>query len=164
MNRDHTVIRPMQAEDIDRVAELERLCFRTPWSRESLAGELKNKVAHYLVCQRDGIVIAYAGMWVMFDEAHITNVAVDPEHRREGLGRRIMLCMMRSALLFGAGNMTLEVRETNLAAQALYFGLDFEKAGVRKGYYYDTGEAAWILWNHDVALTLERCRDSIKQE
>ena len=80
--------RPMQKADVERVAELERICFRTPWSRAALAGELKNEVAHYLVGECGGRVIAYAGMWVMFDEAHITNVAVDPAFRRRGLGRR----------------------------------------------------------------------------
>ena len=149
------IIRPMCEADVDRMAVLEKLCFRTPWSRASIAGELKNKAAHYLVCERAGEVIGYAGMWVIMDEAHITNVAVDPLHRREGLGRRIMLCMMRAAALFGAERMTLEVRENNIPAQTLYLGLGFTKAGERKGYYFDTGEAAHIMWNNDIALTLK---------
>jgi len=78
---EHVLFRPMQKADVERVAELERICFRTPWSRAALAGELKNDVAHYLVGECDGRVIAYAGMWVLFDEAHITNVAVDPAFR-----------------------------------------------------------------------------------
>ena len=81
---EHVLFRPMQKGDVERVAELERICFRTPWSRAALAGELKNDVAHYLVGECDGRVIAYAGMWVLFDEAHITNVAVDPAFRRRG--------------------------------------------------------------------------------
>ncbi len=100
-------------------------------------------------------------MWVLFDEAHITNVAVDPAFRRRGLGRRLMLCMMRTARLFGAAMMTLEVRETNLGAQALYAGLGFLREGRRKGYYTDTGEDAFLLWNHDIALTLAHADDSI---
>lgn len=154
-------IRPMQAKDLDRVEELEKICFRTPWSRAALASELKNSVAHYLVCEREGIVVAYAGMWVIYDEAHITNVAVAPEQRGQGLGKRMMLCMMRTARLFEATSMTLEVREHNFVAQSLYSSLDFEKAGERKGYYYDTGESAYIMWNHDIALTLEKQRVSI---
>lgn len=153
--------RPMQKADVARVAELERICFRTPWSQAALAGELKNDVAHYLVGECSAQIIAYAGMWVMFDEAHITNVAVDPDFRRRGLGRRLMLCMMRSALLFGATMMTLEVRETNYGAQALYASLGFVQEGRRKGYYTDTGEDAFLLWNHDIALTLEQAGVSI---
>ena len=94
------IVRPMQAMDIDRVYELEKTCFRTPWSRDSLAGELKNKIAHYLVLERDGRVVAYAGMWIIYEEAHITNVAVDPAFRRQGIAKRVMLCMMRTARLF----------------------------------------------------------------
>lgn len=157
------IVRPMQAMDIDRVYELERLCFRTPWSRESLAGELKNSIAHYLVLERDKRVIGYAGMWVIYDEAHITNVAVDPQFRRQGLAKRIMLCMMRTARLFDAAQMTLEVRENNFGAQALYAQLDFERAGVRKGYYTDTGEAAYIMWNRDIGLTLSKSDVTINQ-
>ena len=158
---EHVLFRPMQKGDVERVAELERICFRTPWSRAALAGELKNDVAHYLVGECDGRVIAYAGRWVLFEEAHITNVAVDPAFRRRGLGRRLMLCMMRTARLFGAAMMTLEVRETNLGAQALYAGLGFLREGRRKGYYTDTGEDAFLLWNHDIALTLAHADDSI---
>lgn len=156
MSRD--LIRPMRPDDVDRIAELEKLCFRSPWSRSAIAGELKNPAAHYLVCERGGIVIAYAGMWIILDEAHVTNVAVAPECRQQGLGRRMMLCAMRAARLYGAEQMTLEVRETNLAAQSLYASLDFEMAGARKGYYFDTGESAYILWNRDIARTLESWR------
>ncbi len=148
------VFRPMGKADLDRVAELERICFRSPWSKAALAGELRNSIAHYLAGEVEGRVVAYAGMWVMFDEAHITNVAVDPGFRRQGLGRRLMLCMMRSALIHGATLMTLEVRESNFGAQALYASLGFVQEGRRKGYYSDSGEDALILWNHDIALTL----------
>ena len=155
------IIRPIAPQDVDRIAELEKICFITPWSRDAIAGELRNKAAHYLVYEEAGQVEGYAGMWVLFDEVHITNVAVAPDHRRSGLGRRLMLCAMQHAMLHGANCMTLEVRESNLGAQALYAGLDFEKAGERKGYYYDTGESAYILWNRDIALTLEKHRVSI---
>lgn len=151
----------MQAGDVDRIAELERICFRTPWSRNAIADELKNKAAHYLVCERGGLVISYAGMWIIFDEAHITNVAVAPEYRGQRIGRRMMLCMMRAARLYDASRMTLEVREHNLVAQSLYQSLDFIKEGERKGYYYDTGESAYIMWNSDIDLTLKKQGASI---
>ena len=147
--------RDMARPDVPRVAELERICFRTPWTESALGDELRNRLARYQVAEQQGKIIAYAGMWVFLGEAHITNVAVAPEHRRQGLGRAMMLHMMRTALKNKANAMTLEVRETNIAAQTLYFSLGFEKAGARKGYYSDTGEAAWILWNTDIAATID---------
>ncbi|MEG1548196.1 MAG: ribosomal protein S18-alanine N-acetyltransferase [Clostridia bacterium] len=142
--------RPMQKHDLGRVAELERICFRSPWSERALAGELKNHIAHYCVAECDGSVIGYAGMWVMFDEAHITNVAIDPDFRHNGIGRALMKQMMHTALLHGATRMTLEVRESNALAQSLYFSMGFENAGRRRRYYSDTGEDAFILWNNDL--------------
>ena len=151
-----TTLRDMQRRDLDRVYELECRCFRTPWSKMSLRGELKNKLAKYLVYEEDGRVYGYCGMWMIFDEAHITNIAVDPERRREGIGKKILLGMMQAALLNGCTCMTLEVRETNYAAQALYRQFDFEKNGYRRGYYEDTGEGALILWNTDIGKTVAK--------
>ncbi|MDR0840239.1 MAG: ribosomal protein S18-alanine N-acetyltransferase [Christensenellaceae bacterium] len=153
--------RPLQKADVPRIAELERLCFRSPWSEKALLGEVRNKVAHYRVGIVDGCIAAYAGMWLLFDEAHITNVAVAPDCRRRGFARLLMREMFRTALLHGAGHMTLEVRETNLGAQALYAGLGFLQSGRRKGYYSDTGEDALILWNHDIAACLQQCEANI---
>lgn len=149
------IIRPMQSCDIDGVFALENACFRSPWSKESLAGELKNKVAHYLVMQYEDELIGYAGMWVMYNEAHITNIGISPAHRSKGLGKRLMLAIMEYALTFSANEMTLEVRESNTVAQNLYFSLAFECAGIRKHYYSDTDEAAMILWNHDIEKTVK---------
>ena len=159
-----SIIRAMEKKDIEAVYRIEVQSFRTPWSKQSLTGELHNRVAHYLVMEQDDAIIGYCGMWVLFDEAHITNIAVAPEYRRCGLGRRMMLCAMRTARLYGAAQMTLEVRETNFAAQALYASLDFEMAGARKGYYFDTGESAFILWNRDIAHTLEARRPSAESQ
>ena len=147
------LFRPMQKGDVPRVAELERLCFRSPWSEKALAGELKNRLAHYRVGLLQESIQAYGGMWIMFDEAHVTNIAVAPECRRHGYGRALMLEMIRAALLHGAANMTLEVREGNLGAQALYTSLGFENAGRRKRYYSDTGEDAFIMWNRNLPGT-----------
>ncbi len=139
--------RPMQKKDVPRIAELEQICFRSPWSERSLYGELKNNIAHYSVGEDDGQVIAYGGMWVMFGEAHITNVAVDPAYRGRGYGRRLMLELMQVALRHDAESMTLEVRISNTVAQNLYTSLGFEVAGRRKKYYTDTGEDGLIMWN-----------------
>lgn len=150
--------RKMVNDDLDRIAQLEVICFRSPWTKGMLKSELKNKASHYHVIELGGKIIAYAGMWVILNEAHITNVAVDPDFRGRGFGRDIMLLSMREALLFGAEQMTLEVRKTNTIAQKMYASLDFEVAGTRKRYYQDTGEDALILWNKSIESTLNRLR------
>lgn len=148
--------RKMREEDVKRVSELEKLCFRTPWSYNSLLGELSNGVAHYAVAVEDEKVVGYAGEWVMFDEAHMTNIGVDPEYRCRGIGRGLILYLMETALKLGAERMTLEVRETNHNAQRLYASLGFAYAGTRKHYYSDTGENALILWNDCIIETYEK--------
>lgn len=148
------VIRAMTKDDVARVHELETVCFITPWSYNSLLGELKNKLAHYAVSELDGSIIGYCGMWVYFGEAHITNIATAPENRRCGYGKKLLLYMMRLAVEHSARSMSLEVREHNFAAQNMYYALGFEKAGIRKRYYSDTGENALILWNNDIEKTL----------
>lgn len=153
------IIRPMERADVNRVHEIECTCFRSPWSKLALAGELRNDVAHYLVMEEDGVILGYGGMWLLFEEAHVTNVAVMPDYRGQGRGRRLMLAMMRHAVKRGAEKMTLEVRESNTVAQKLYEGLDFEQNGFRPGYYSDTGEGAKLLWNNDIQQTLDREND-----
>lgn len=154
---DGALFRPMRLEDISDVALMEKICFRSPWSKRMLRGELDNPLAHYHVLQgAAGELLAYAGMWVMYDEAHITNIAVLPGYRRRGYGRQMMLLSMRAAMEYDATQMTLEVRESNLPAQQMYRQLDFEVAGRRKGYYTDTKEDALILWNTDIAKTIQR--------
>ena len=150
------IIRPMERADVNRVHEIECTCFRSPWSKLALAGELRNDVAHYLVMEADGVICGYGGMWVLFEEAHVTNVAVMPDYRGQGRGRRLMLAMMRHAVKRGAEKMTLEVRESNTVAQRLYAGLNFEQNGFRTGYYSDTGEGAKLLWNNDIQQTIDR--------
>ena len=152
------IIRPMKREDVPRVHEIECACFRSPWSKNALLGELRNDVAHYLVMELDGELIGYGGMWVLFEEAHVTNVAIMPDYRKRGLGRMLMLAMMERAIKYDAEKMTLEVRESNLVAQHLYEKLDFYQNGFRARYYSDTGEGAMILWNSDIQKTLKRER------
>lgn len=150
------VYRMMQERDVERVAELEAQCFRTPWSFNSLLGELSNSVAYYIVAVDEDVVCGYAGMWVLFDEAHMTNIAVEQGHRNRGIARRMILRLMKAALKKGAERMTLEVRETNHTAQRLYASLGFGFAGIRKRYYTDTGENALILWNDCIIDTYEK--------
>ncbi|MBR3130923.1 MAG: ribosomal protein S18-alanine N-acetyltransferase [Clostridia bacterium] len=148
-------VRPMTRADIDTVYRIETLSFRSPWSRQSLAGELRNRVAHYVVAEQDGEVIGYCGMWVLFEEAHITNIAIHPDHRGHGYGKQLLLAAMEHAASFGAEMMTLEVRETNLVAQNMYEQFGFLQQGFRKKYYTDTGEGALLLWNRNILETIE---------
>ena len=149
-------IRAMQKNDVKSVYEIEVLSFRTPWSFRSLMGELKNKVAHYTVLEKDGEVIGYCGMWVLFEEAHITNIAIRPEQRGRGYGKILLQASMRVAASFGAEMMTLEVRETNAVAQRMYDEMNFLQQGRRKRYYTDTGEDALLLWNRNLQDTIEK--------
>ena len=148
-------IRPMGKYDVPAVYEVERVCFRSPWSKMALYGELRNDVAHYRVLTLFGKIIGYASMWVLFEEAHVMNVAILPEHRCHGYGRALLISLMECAVNLGASMMTLEVRETNLTAQRVYQGLDFVQEGRRPRYYDDTGEAALLLCNEDIAKTLK---------
>ena len=95
----------------------------------------------------------------MFDEAHMTNIAVDPDYRKRGVATGMILELMKEGLKRGAERMTLEVRENNHSAQRLYASLGFAYAGMRKHYYTDTGENALILWNDCIIDTYERNSD-----
>jgi len=151
-----TNVRAMKKADIKAVYEIEVLSFRTPWSYRSLMGELKNNVAHYAVMEADGEIVGYCGMWVLFEEAHITNIAIRPEYRGNGYGKQLLHASMRAAASFGAEMMTLEVREHNAVAQKMYAEMDFLQQGRRKRYYTDTGEDALLLWNRNILETIEK--------
>ncbi len=140
-------IRAMELTDVDAVLQVEKASFVTPWSRAAFEAEVgDNDLACYLVAEADGQVIGYAGMWLILDEAHVTNVALLPAYRGRGLGSTLMGALCEVAKTVGARRMTLEVRPSNLAAQRLYGKLGFEVRGVRPGYYTDTKEDALIMW------------------
>ena len=151
-------IRPMTAMDLDKVSEIEKLCFSTPWSRESFRIEIEdNRCARYFVAVYQDEIVGYGGMWLIVDEAHITNVAVHPSYRGVGIGESIMRTLIEVAVSLGAIRMTLEVRVSNMIAQNLYKKLGFRGVGIRKQYYADNNEDALIMWNEhikDVALGL----------
>ena len=141
----------MTLKDLDNVLAIEHLSFPTPWSRRSFVSELtENIYAHYVVVKQEGKVVAYSGMWVIVDEAHITNIAVHPHYRRRGIGEMLMKEMLERAKSHGALRMTLEVRVSNKTAQDLYIRLGFIATGIRRGYYSDTGEDATVMWLNDL--------------
>lgn len=141
-------ISPMRVEDLEEVLEIEDLSFPTPWSRNSFLYELlENERALYLVAKSPlGNVIGYVGIWVIFDEGHITNLAVHPDYRRQGVGKALMLALIEAVRKRDVRHLTLEVRRTNLAAQDLYQKLGFVHMGVRRKYYLDNNEDALIMW------------------
>lgn len=141
------VFRGMQASDIATICEIEKECFATPWTAGAFHNELTNNhFAHYMVMECDGIIAGYAGMWIIMDEAHITNIAVRASYRGRKLGERLLSELQRTAVFLGAKRMTLEVRVSNYVAQNLYEKKGFRAAGVRKGYYTDNHEDALIMW------------------
>lgn len=141
----------MNVDDIPKVVEIENLSFNTPWSEKAFNLELtNNKNALYRVIRSDDRVIAYGGMWLLFDEVHITNIAVHPDFRGKGYGNIILEDMLRVSKEANMSAMTLEVRVGNVAAISLYKKYGFVSVATRKGYYQDTKEDALIMWNYDV--------------
>lgn len=148
-------VREMCVMDIERVYEIERISFKSPWSREMIRHEvLFNDAAYYLVAEIDGSVVGYVGMWMLQYEAHMTNIAVAPENRNQGVATLLILSLMRKAVHEGIKRISLEVRQNNYAAQRVYYSLDFRYVGIKKRYYTDTGENAFILWNESIDKTL----------
>ncbi|NLW91223.1 MAG: ribosomal protein S18-alanine N-acetyltransferase [Syntrophomonadaceae bacterium] len=135
----------MTLMDIDAIIRIENESFTLPWSRESYIGELNNHFANYLVVDYEGDVIAYGGIWVVFEEGHITNVAVDPEYRNAGVGHALMEELERVARQKKATRILLEVRPSNMSALALYRGMGYLDSGLRKGYYSDNNEDAIVM-------------------
>lgn len=139
------LIRAMEHADLDQVIDIENVSYPAPWSRDSFVSELRNPLACYLIAEIEGVLVAYAGIWLIFDEIHITNVAVKPEQRGNRLGEILLLQMEQIAFLNQAVRVTLEVRPSNASALVLYERLGFKRVGLRKGYYLDNNEDAIIM-------------------
>jgi [ribosomal protein S18]-alanine N-acetyltransferase len=138
---------PMEFSHLDEILNIEEKSFATPWSRYAFTCELMdNDFARYFVLIHDELVIGYMGLWVILDEAHITNVAIHPDYRNRRLGEVLIREVVWRCQGMGVLRMTLEVRVSNLSAQSLYTRLGFVSAGVRKGYYTDNQEDAIIMW------------------
>lgn len=158
----HVHIVPMTADHLDEVAELERLCFTDPWSRNMLAEELDNALSAFLTAlDGSGRVVGYAGLQVILDEGYITNVAVRPECRRQGVAGKLLQVFLD----FAKGNrlafLTLEVRASNYDAIALYGSRGFRSAGRRRNYYEHPKEDAIIMtrrFSETAAQTGEEAR------
>ena len=142
----HVRIVPMNADHLDEIAELERICFSTPWSRNMLAEELDNMLSAFLVALDDeDRVVGYAGLQVVLDEGYITNVAVRPDCRRRGVASQLLQVFLNFAEANRLAFLTLEVRESNYGAIALYGFRGFRSVGRRKNYYEHPKEDAIIM-------------------
>jgi ribosomal-protein-alanine N-acetyltransferase len=140
------LIQPMTVEHIAEVQEIERGSFPSPWPQHAYRAEIEtNRLAHYRVATVDGAVVAYGGIWLMVDEAHITTFAVHPAWRRRRIGEQLLLALLDLAVARHAREATLEVRLSNLAARKLYEKYGFRPVGVRPRYYSDDGEDALIM-------------------
>ena len=134
----------MRESHLDAVAALETVCFASPWTREGLAQELRNPQAHFLVADADGKIVGYIGVQEICGTAYVTNIAVDPSCRRQGVGRALLCEACRGAQTRGCASITLEVRESNAPAIALYEQCGFVFVGRRKAFYREPAEDARI--------------------
>ena len=136
----------MKEEDINEILDISSLSFSVSWSKNSYIQELTNPVARYLVAEIDNKVIGFIGTWIVLDESHITNIAVHPNHRKQGIASKLVEELLYYCKTQGCISYTLEVRSSNKAAKSLYEKYNFKQDGVRKGYYEDNKEDAIIMW------------------
>lgn len=135
----------LRPQYIDEVFAIEQACFSDPWSRAQFAEELDNPLARYWIALDDGRVVGYGGLWQVCGDGQITNIAVRPDDCRKGIGRQIIAQMSAYGAQNGLFQLTLEVRESNVPALALYQSCGFERVGRRPGYYADNKEAAILM-------------------
>lgn len=139
-------IENMSDKHIDRVYNIEHECFVIPWTKASIEKELENKLAVYIVATIDDNVVGYAGMWHIVNEGHITNIAVSKDYRQRGIGDALVKGLVDIANQREMIGLTLEVRPSNEAAMKLYKNNGFKLEGIRKEYYEDNKEDAYIMW------------------
>jgi ribosomal-protein-alanine N-acetyltransferase len=137
-------------KDVDGIWSLEQLSFVVPWAYSDFEREIgENILASYMIAETKDLLIGYAGLWVVLDEGHITNIAVHPEWRGAGVATMLITELLKTARGKGANRFTLEVRVNNEPAISLYKKFGFRVEGYRKKYYKDTGEDAAIMWLYD---------------
>lgn len=163
------VLRPMRREDIPNVLDIDRLSFPIPWSEKTYQFEIDNRETSHLVVleQQDGayaslsglqrifqrlrgdrpqgIIVGYGGCWLIAGEAHISTIAVHTEYRGQGFGELLLAAMLQRTINLDAEYSVLEVRESNLTAQALYEKYEYVVIGRRRGYYRDNNEDALLM-------------------
>jgi [ribosomal protein S18]-alanine N-acetyltransferase len=154
--REQLAVEPMREADVATVQEIERRIFATPWPRNAYYRELSARnSAYYIVLRRAtgpdvGQIVGYAGMWRMYDEAHVTTIGVRHDLQGSGYGRVLFAALVQAAYEMGAKWMTLEVRASNDKAMRMYEGFGFKVIGRRRGYYTDNGEDALVMWSDSI--------------
>ena len=138
-------IRPMEEAHVPQIAQLEKLCFSDPWSESSIASELSNPLSCWLVAVEGEKLAGYIGSQTVMGETDMMNVAVNPDFRRQGVARTLILALVEALKARGSHWLMLEVRQSNAPARALYEKLGFSEVGRRKNYYRNPKEDALIL-------------------
>jgi [ribosomal protein S18]-alanine N-acetyltransferase len=149
---DVVIIEPMRRRHLRSILAIEHQVYPKPWTIGVFHTELDNVRAgarHYVVARIGQDVVGYGGLLYALDEAHVTNIAVDPARHRTKIGSRVLLALAREALASGKQHLSLEVRLSNTAAQDLYRRFGFAPAGIRKNYYENV-EDAIVMWCHDI--------------
>ena len=139
------MIAPLEKKHLSEVAELEAICFNDPWSEAALLESLEASYSHFYVYTEDEKVMGYMGLYAVAGEGSVTNVAVFPEYRGQGVGHALVENAIAVGKELGLEYITLEVRESNLTAQRLYEKCGFERVGVRKNFYTSPKEDAVIM-------------------
>ena len=138
-------------DDIPAVVELDKLSFSLPWPERSFRFELTdNPASRCWVYELDGKILGMIVAWLLIDEAHIATISTHPDHRRQGIARKLLTYALRYMSREGAVSSFLEVRESNHSAQAMYRKFGYEIEGRRKRYYKDTGEDAILMSLNDL--------------
>jgi ribosomal-protein-alanine N-acetyltransferase len=144
-------VQPMRRRHLRSVLRIEQQVYPRPWSSSLFMSELAlQSTRAYFVARIGRDLVGYAGLMMTLDEAHVTTIAVDPKRHRSKIGTRLMLVLVREAIVRGATAVTLEVRMTNVAAQDMYRRFGFVPVGVRKNYYQEVNEDALVMWVRDV--------------
>ena len=142
---------PMRRRHLRSVLQIEAQVYPRPWTLGLFLSELNLHTARsYFVARAANRVVGYGGIMLSLEDAHITTLAIDPAWQRHKLGQRLMVVLVREAVRRGAKSLTLEVRVSNEAAKALYRRFGLAPAGIRKGYYLESGEDAIVMWAHDI--------------
>ena len=144
------IITKMLQCHVPQIAELEKLCFNDPWSENSIASELDNRLSCWLVAIADDKVVGYVGSQTVLGETDMMNIAIHPDYRKQGIATELISALIEALNERGSHSLMLEVRASNEPAKSLYLKMGFDVVGIRKNYYRNPREDALILrkeWN-----------------